>query len=62
MKPTQLEADDGSRSTAATDDDFLACTFNKFADEDGMFDKNAAMGAVVEIMKEWKYHSNPRIS
>ena len=56
MKPTQLE-EDGTRSFAATDDDFLACTFNKFQDERGLLDRSSAYGAAHEVVRKWNHLS-----
>ena len=54
MKPTQLE-EDGSRSSAAAEDDFLACTFNKYADGRGLLNKSDAWGAARDVLAKFRH-------
>ena len=61
MKPTQ-EEENGVRSSAATDDDFLAVVFSKYQDENGNMDRPQAYGAAAEVLGSWMHKSSAQMN
>ena len=61
MVPTQKE-ENGARSIAAEDDDFMNCTFKKYANKQGLFSRYDALGAANEIIGTWKHLSNMQVN
>ena len=56
MKPTQME-ENGARSPKAEEDEYQESVFRKYGDAQGLFSRQAALGAVQEIIGKWKHLS-----
>ena len=61
MKPTQ-EYENGARSFAAEDDDFMTCAFKKYMNPQGLFTRYDALGAAQEIIGTWMHMSQMEVN